>query len=552
MAFARRSWHAAVASVRRPAGAPFLVIAFMVLLIGAWVFANPPGYAPDEPAHYTKALSVGRGQWAAPAADYPIGPGFGPPQLRWINQVATAVEHPPHMAMDAFACSVFNPEVSAKCLYQARPPAEAVTRLTYVGTYEPFLYVPAGLAMRPADDAFDALRLGRMATAAICMVLLALAAWVLWRPGQRGYSMIGLVATVTPMVVFLSSELSTSGPEVTATICFTAVLLRLARPELAPGRVWVAGAVSGAVLGMSRSIGPFLLVADLLIFLVLVGPRGAWRIGRRAGRAALAATAAVVLGVAANVAWGVAVQPQPGLPPIDDALGEVGPTVRQLPEILRQVVGIFGWQDVNMPLLASLAWGGLVAALIVVAFVIGQWRQRLTLAAVTMGCVVGTLVMALLMVQNWVYGFPLYGRYFLPLWVTLPLCAGEVAMLNRHRLAPFLVRGMLPAVAVVAAAVHVTAWWSNARRYAVSDNGPIFFLGHSEWRPVGTWLPWLALVAAAAVCLVCYGLATGRHDPVAETEGRSRPLAPREEDDSERTARDGPAERGRAVPALGR
>jgi len=35
-----------------------LFVAFLFLLATAWVFANPPGYAPDEPAHYTTAVGV--------------------------------------------------------------------------------------------------------------------------------------------------------------------------------------------------------------------------------------------------------------------------------------------------------------------------------------------------------------------------------------------------------------------------------------------------------------------------------------------------------------
>ena len=31
--------------------------------MAAWVFSNPPGYGPDEPAHYIKALGAGHGEF---------------------------------------------------------------------------------------------------------------------------------------------------------------------------------------------------------------------------------------------------------------------------------------------------------------------------------------------------------------------------------------------------------------------------------------------------------------------------------------------------------
>ena len=36
-----------------------LLAAALGLLLAAWVFANPPGAAPDERAHYVRALGAG-------------------------------------------------------------------------------------------------------------------------------------------------------------------------------------------------------------------------------------------------------------------------------------------------------------------------------------------------------------------------------------------------------------------------------------------------------------------------------------------------------------
>jgi len=494
---------------RRRKGAASLFIAFLVLMGIAWLFANPPGYAPDEPAHYTKAVGVGRGQFVGRPGSYPVGPGFGPLQLQWINKAARRVDLPAGLSPGSFACSVFNPTISAYCLDTPQPPESKLARpyLTYVGSYEPFLYLAPGLVMTRARDAVSALLLGRSVIALIGLGLLAGAAAVLWVPAAGARSLIGLVAATTPMVIFLATELAPTGTEICAAVCATAVLLRLARREQVPWWVWLVAAFSGAVLAMSRSLGPIYVVVVLAIFVLAAGPRDAVRVLRRGGRWAAAAGAAVAVGVAANLAWGVAVQPHPS-PSVHSVLSWVRPSIGEVPEVLRQDIGSFGWQDVNMPRVAYLAWAVLVLVLVVAAFAVGQRRQRVLLAATIAGCLVGTVALAAAVIHQ--TNFPMYGRYALPMWVTVPLVAGEAVVLNRRRLPTPLLTSLGVGVPVVAAAVHATAWYVNGRRYAVSNFGPVLWPGHSQWSPRGGWSPWFVVAALAVACLVGHGLLSAR------------------------------------------
>src|SRR5205085_7228185 len=41
-----------------------LLGAALAALLTAWAFAGPPGYGPDEPAHYVRALGAGAGHLA--------------------------------------------------------------------------------------------------------------------------------------------------------------------------------------------------------------------------------------------------------------------------------------------------------------------------------------------------------------------------------------------------------------------------------------------------------------------------------------------------------
>jgi hypothetical protein len=500
----------------------YLVAGFIVLTGVSWIVANPPGYAPDEPAHYTKAIGVGHRVWVGEPGAYGIGPGFGPAQLEWINKATRVVEIQPNMAPDRFACSIFQPKESAACLDTNVPPPDVVVpRLTYVGTYEPFVYLPAGVVMNRAGDPETAMLLGRLVTGSIALVLLVMAAAVLWTPERGGYALIGLLAATTPMVLFIASGLSPSGPEIGAAVCVTAAVLRLGRPEPATRPVWVALAGGGAVLGCSRSLGPFYLLAIIAVFVVQGGPRRAWEVVRGGGWAAAVAVAATAVAVAANVAWGLAVQPQPPLD-LDSVLSWVWPSIEEVPEVLAQDVGRFGWADVSMPRLAYLAWGAVVAALVTVAFRVGRPRQRMVLTLVIGGCFVGTVTIAAAVIHQ--THFPMYGRYALPLWVIVPLVAGETIRGNLHRLTDVVARGLVLGSTAVVGAVHFAGFYTNARRYAVGEDGPLFFLGRSEWSPPGGATVWVATVALGALAVFLFG-AVSAVTPAASSGPADRTLS---------------------------
>lgn len=508
----------------RIAGHGVLLVVLFVGLTGvSWIVANPPGYAPDEPAHYTKAVSVGHRVWVGQPGAYDIGPGFGPEQLKWINQAARVVEIQPNMAPDQLACSIFQPRTSAACLdHGVAPPDVVVPRLTYVGTYEPFLYLPAGLVMNRASNPKTAMLLGRMVTGGIAFTLLALAAVVLWVPGQRGYPLLGLLAAITPMVLFIASGLSPSGPEIGAAICVAAVVLRLGRPEPPGALVWVALAGAGAVLACSRSLGPFYLLADLALLLVQRGPRAAWRTLRGGRRPAAGACAVVLLAVVADVAWGVAVQPHPTVKAAD-VLSSVGPSILEVPGVLAEDVGSFGWADVVMPRGAYVVWAAVVLALVVVAFAVGRRRERTVLGLVLAGCFTGTVAIAAGVIHQ--THFPMYGRYALPLWVILPLTAGETIRAHRGRLSAAVDRRLLPGATIAVAAVHFTGFYTNVRRYAVGDRGPLFFLGRSEWSPPGGTTLWVVLFGLGVLSLLAYAVASAPALPSAASGNGGPTLA---------------------------
>src|SRR5206468_12661042 len=123
------------------------------------------------------------------------------------------------------------------------------------------------------------------------------------------------------------------------------------------------------------ALGPEHVVAHLAAFVVIARRRKAWRAVRSGGWMARAALVIVAFGMAANVAWGVAVQPHPGME-LGAMLRDIGPSIGDLPKVFRQAVAVFGWQDVPAPLIVPLLWGILFLGITALALLVGCRRQR--------------------------------------------------------------------------------------------------------------------------------------------------------------------------------
>jgi hypothetical protein len=488
---------------------PALVVAAFLLLGSAWLVGNPPGAAPDEPAHYLKALAAGRGElYLGRRPPPPADVESLSPARRWLATNYRLVRVPAGLDPTPLGCNAFRFEVSAACL--DAPRSDGVQEAgTSVGPYQPFTYVLPGLLMRFASEPGTATRLGRLGFWFVSAVLLGLAVFLVWSPADGGWSLVGLVVATTPMVVFMTSVLSANGLEIAAGLCFGAALLRLGRPLPPPGWAWAAAGGSGVALALSRVTGVVWLGLIAVAVATLVGRSEARAAVRRGGRRALAAAVAVGSAVVATVAWEVAVQPRPrrglgaavrGLP---EELGE-------LPDTYRQVIGFFGWLDAPLPREAFWAWTGLLLALLLLALVVGSRRQRLVVGGLVVGSVVTTVALA---TANRPTGFPIQGRYVLPFLTVVPLVAGEIVRANRERL-PEVVRQLaVPSFVAVAAAAQAGAWYFNGRRQAVGTDGPRWFIGREEWSPPLGWVPWMVVTLVAAALLVAAAVLANRQAP---------------------------------------
>jgi hypothetical protein len=498
-----------------------LLAAGLVLLSTAWLFATPPFRAPDEAAHYLRALTIADGRLVGPRVglDAPgraalAGGGWRAQEERWIRHDRRSVVVPAALSPPGERCADGRPDVGRKSCIE----------VTYTGDYYPIAYlIPAG-ALSLSHDVGSAQWLTRAASLlpALAFIVLALVL-VGWR---SGWAIFGLLAAVTPTVLFIGSVLNPSGLEIAADLSFVAALLRLRRDRAGfPAWAWVGLAASGAVTILAWQLGPLFAAVDLAAFIAL-SSRAELRpmlTTRRRGPLAAALTLALattlfaVYGMTSGVLHSSA-SFTPLLPSLHAGVDQLGPT-------LREAVGGFGALSSNLPSFLPLLWGLAVLALLCAAVIRGDRRERIVLAVI----LVAGLSFPVLF-YAWSQrptGFGMQGRYALPLLALIPMVAGEVLDSHRARAGDVLGSRVgqagasstpLLALAMAAAAVfQLAAWWINADNWAgTSADGLVFH--QASWAPPLGWWPWLAIAALGTLALL-----TAAATAMAMAEARGTP-----------------------------
>lgn len=479
------------------------------LLAIAWIFGDPPGAGPDEPSNYVKAVAIGRGEFlgrpGALPAQQALAFGLTGARYDWTNATTRWVSIPPSLAPLGFGCNAFRATQSAACVNAAVPPPVTSEQPTYAGTYEPFVYLLPGLLARFSQSAPAALLLMRSANALLCLVLLALAIWLISAGGRTRLALMGLLVALTPELVWLTAIVNASGPEVCGGLCFFAAILRLARPQAPTRGVWLALITSGAILGLSRPLGAVWLALDLALLTLIAGPVPLWGRLRAGGRFSAAAVVVVFSVVGVSAGWEVAVEPRNHVS-LPQFFSQLPQAIVLLPEYVREGVGVFGWLDTYLPARTYLLWAFAVVALMLVALMVGTRRQRLTLVIVLVLTMTVTLsVAAAILGPN---GFQLQARHVMAFAVVVPLYAGEVIYLNANRLSHIWPAYMMGGIVSLMSALQGVAWFVNAHREAVGTLGPAAFWLRSEWTPPLGWLPWSAAVAAGCLTLMGAAIST--------------------------------------------
>lgn len=484
---------------------PAAIVAFgYLLLLSGWLVTNPPGAAPDEQAQYLRAAGLSQGQFLGQPALLPRAPGETLVQWDFQEAMARSFELPARLAPPNLAgCYAFHPDTSAACIKQL--PIEPAGRyVSYVSLYPPTLYLLPALFMTVAPNPTAALLLGRLGIALIAAALLGLMFRLSWTGAAA--SLIGPALALTPMVIFLCSNLTDSALEVAGAACFAAALWRLHREGDHVSRLSAAGlAAGGLFLGGTRPTGPLWVVFALVLFVLATGPP-ITRLVRNPARSRLAWAAGVVAGASIfSVAWSIAVRAQALAKPQD--LGHSALlALQQLGQFGQQVVGVFGWLDTYLPAWSYYLWGGAIVGAIALALMVGNSRTRVTLTLSVVGVTAASVALAAVLLSS--SGFSGQGRYFLPGVVAVPLLAGAM-IAERSNPRSRWTAGLAVAVGIVIPLLQLLAWGENARRYAVGRAGPLTFFFHgAQWSPYGGWLLWATVVGVGSAC-IAFGMLSG-------------------------------------------
>ena len=467
----------------------------VVLLLVAWIAATAPFAAPDEADHYIHALNISQGQFLGPKVRY-TGYPLTPQEEAWTNRNNRAVLVPAPLTPPNINCIQGHPDLAGSCFEDDD-----------TGNYPPLSYLLPAAGIAVSHHTTTALWLARAANAVQSLAFLLLAIVLLWN--GTGWSVLGLLAAVTPMVFFTSTVVNPSGLQITAGLAFTAAVLRITRdPPGAPRWTWVGLAVSGAAAILAGPIGLELAIMVLVLFAALLGRQGLEQLRAISGRwpvriAALTLVTGAVLALVYSYVGGFGA-PTFRISPIGEGLHQ-GLIVMK--PVLKGAVGIFASLTIFLPLAAYWIWWLMVLGVVGGALWLGDRRQVLVTSLVTI------LALAFpLLFYAWVErftGFPLQGREVIPALALIPLVAGEVV--SRHSPALADRRFAQPAlggVIALIAAFQAYAWWHAAHSGAAAS-GTFWFFSHAAWSPPAGWFVWFLSAALGTVALLAFASSEG-------------------------------------------
>lgn len=484
-------------------------LAFLALAL-SWSLGTPLLSAADEPEQSVKAAAAVRMEFSGHDHIWNLAGWQGGYSTPDYLEVAYGL---PHSLVKALAendpqCYAFRVGTTPVCTVKANADKAAVAGDTASShmNYSPLYYLLVGWPSLFLHG--DAALYGmRIASALITAALLAAAFVTTSR--RRGAAAIGILAAATPAAIYFGSVVNPSGLEICSALLAWASFASMVHAEPdAPGlrRDRILFATSAVLLILTRPLGSLWLAMIVVLVLVtatdlrtrvreLIRGRGAWWIG-----------GVIATALAATLAWDttqntMGIVPQTN-PKFTFAMGAYL-TLQQTPNLIAQMLGMVGWNDVRVPQATTLLWCGVVAVLVLPAFALGNRRERLALLATTVLVVV--FPMAFEGYSGASYGVGWQGRYTLPLAVGMPLLGAEILM-RRLRSVPWsgmggALRSLANTLAGTLAIAYLFEVWWAWRRYAQGLSGKTVPMP-AKWTPPVGWPVALGLAVIGCIGLV--------------------------------------------------
>jgi hypothetical protein len=474
----------------------------VALLSGLWGLASPPFAAPDEPSHVIRAYALDRGELTGK-----------PPTKRQAQKLGLTdrgdylVVRAPAAFRDSGAsvmhCLAHRPFRPASCVKYSTSSRD-VDAGTYVARHPPAYYGVVGAVTWVSPPGSVAVYLMRFVGSLIMAAFIATAITALRRLAAPKVVALGLAIAITPMVLFVSSTVNPSSPEIAAAIAFWVcglVLISRAH-EHVDDRLVTAVGIAGCVLALSRQLGP-LWLALIALAMLAISNRVALQTLARSRRARIWGLA-VGASFVAQLGWDVLAKPldvsRSGHAPVHLATAEIiRITTGQTFYRYWEMIGWFGWLDTPSPALNWMSWTFALAFLVIIAVLWTTRRQVVVLLSLTAATIVVPIV-----IESATYsdaGAPTWqGRYTLPLAVGVPIVAA-FALSSSERGRQLTTRRLVLSIGAVLGVAQIIAFAQNLRRYTVGHIGALQFWSHAKWSPP---LPAIVITLAFIALIIAF------------------------------------------------
>jgi MFS family permease len=455
------------------------VLALLALLIAeaVWIVTVPPFRGSDEVDHAYRAAGVASGQ-----IHLSHGAAHGRGLLVWVpTDIVTSAQK---------QCTSLSYVGRDNC-HPVETSGGRSLVATAAGAYDPLYYAFVGTMAKPFHGAAADYAM-RVASALLCALLLALGVGLMTFAGTGPWTNLGVLAAITPEVLFSGAMPSPNGVEMGLAFVLWAALLGAVRrgdDVVLQRRLLAVAGMAIFPLTFIRLLGPMWVVLIVGAVIATIGWREAKTIARRHRRVVATIAAVTVVGVCWWAAWQVIASHATGVQPDVDRKKWI--LAFNLPVYTMQMVGAFPWRDEPAPLAIYP-----LVFFVILLMLVAAWRRGATARVRRAVFWIGITSLLIPVVLSLVFmpsaGAVWQGRYEVPFVIgILPLCGlilDDVGFAPAEGRRLIGLSGIFLVVAQLACVYHVQQ----------------LELGRSEsytdpawWHPPGVMLAVLMLVACA-------------------------------------------------------
>ncbi len=509
----------------KPSKVYLSAVCLIFCFIELWSLATPLFAGPDEPVQVIKSYAVDHGQLLGQLDTQPGQQEFALVNVPGFYSVDRAIpkcfDH--HSAVPA-SCA---PPPSTTCYHpvgSTAPPCGVA--FIYNARYPPLYYLIIGIvSFLPPGKAV--LYLMRALSALIEAAFLALAITCALCYSSRPLIVLGVVVAMTPMVIYLGGIVNPASLEISTGLATWTTGIILATDRRCKNRrtLLISLGISASIMALSRPISPFWL-ALIAVFVILAGAKDTVisLMKRRdfqivAGVIFFFALLATIWILKEHATDVLSTSRVPASVSLINILEE---SFHHNVYYIPTMIGVFGTFDTYAPALVYLLYYAMIAVMFILAFVVGDKKDKFLLAALLL--LIICIPVAISSSQAHLYGYTWNGKDTLPFAVGLPVLSAEVlfrhffrsatvaadsdtaspdtllsevpvdgeeavsgAMVRRSTPTPAFWRRLSVMFLVMIALGQFLAFYEAIRRYAAGTGGPVFsFLHSSPWdAPLG-------------------------------------------------------------------